>query len=155
MNRVYQQMYRVVVSGRRQQWIVSLPRLWPECCYPGIDCNTECDQCWMSTAEHCQLIANKQTHTTYEDIVHDFEEISCLNAMMTFAGENIIYKTLPVYNDLTYNLPAVDPVRPNPRLVSNRVLSGPSGLASHRNRTTLFAYFGTLTHFVDDVVNAK
>jgi len=53
--------------------------------------------------------------------------------------------TLPVYGDLTYQLSSSDR-RPNPRIVSNTVLRGPSGLQSYRNRTALFVFFGKLTH---------
>jgi len=60
------------------------------------------------------------------------------------SGESIVYRTLPVYSDLTYQLSAKDS-RPNPRVISNTVLSGPSGLPSYRNHTVLFAYFGTFT----------
>ena len=52
--------------------------------------------------------------------------------------------TSPVYTDHTYQLSATDH-RPNARVVSNTILSGPSGLPSYRNHTALFAFFGKFT----------
>jgi len=65
--------------------------------------------------------------------------------MMCIIGDRIIYRTLPVYSDLTYQLTSSNVHRPNPRVVSNTVLRGPSGLPSYRNRTALFAFFGILS----------
>jgi len=54
---------------------------------------------------------------------------------------------MPVYSDLTYQISSTDRRRrPNPRVISNTVLRGPSGLPSFRNHTALFTYFGKFTY---------
>jgi len=58
---------------------------------------------------------------------------------------------MPVYSDLTYQISSTDRRRrPNPRVISNTVLRGPSGLPSFRNHTALFTYFGKFTYSASD-----
>lgn len=66
--------------------------------------------------------------------------------MYIFTEESIIYKAPASYSDHTY-IPA-GASRPNARLISNRVLSGQSGLPSYVNHTALFAFFGIYNKFI-------
>ena len=58
----------------------------------------------------------------------------------------------PAYSDMTYQLAGID--RPNPRVISNNVFTGPSGLPSYRNYTALFAFFGKEQQY-KSVVNVE
>ncbi|KAI0236496.1 Dual oxidase [Lamellibrachia satsuma] len=66
------------------------------------------------------------------------------------AGEDILFNVAPAYSDMTYQLAGIE--RPNPRVISNNVFDGPTGLPSYRNHTALFAFFSQMVSF--EVVDA-
>ncbi|KAL2093373.1 hypothetical protein ACEWY4_010685 [Coilia grayii] len=68
------------------------------------------------------------------------------------AGESLT-RLLPArYSDGVYQ-PRGEPELPNPRVVSNVVARGPSGLSSSRNQTVLSLFFGY--HVVSEVLEAR